>query len=89
MQARLTKAKLSITRRRLRFVIRAVGLLIVSFSIAFGFIAGSKADAAHYDPNLFAVGASTLFALACVALARNARAARDLHPRARAARREW
>ena len=69
MQARLTTAKLSITRRRLRFLIRAVGLLVVSFSIAFGFIAGSQADAAQYDPNLFAVGAATLFAIACVALA--------------------
>ena len=44
------------------------GLFVMSFSIAFGFIAGTEADRANYDPYLFAVGASAMFALACVAL---------------------
>jgi PAS domain S-box-containing protein len=40
-----------------------------TFGAAYGFIAGSRSDVSGYDPNAFAVGASFLFALACLGLA--------------------
>jgi signal transduction histidine kinase/CheY-like chemotaxis protein len=40
-----------------------------TFGGAYGFIAGSKSENSGYDPNAFAIGASFLFAIACVALA--------------------
>ena len=40
-----------------------------TFGGAYGFIAGSRSENSGYDPNAFAIGASFLFALACVALA--------------------
>jgi PAS domain S-box-containing protein len=42
-------------------------LFSAAFGGAYGFIAGSRTD--DYNPHLFAVGASFLFAVACVALA--------------------
>jgi len=39
-----------------------------TFGGAYGFIAGSRSPDSGYDPNSFAIGASFLFALACLAL---------------------
>ena len=49
-----------------------------AFGGAYGFIAGSRSENSGYDPNAFAIGASFLFALACVG-ARHAEHAAALH----------
>jgi PAS domain S-box-containing protein len=51
------------------FAIRSVMIFSATFGAAYGFIAGSRSENSGYDPNAFAVGASFLFALACLALA--------------------
>src|SRR4051812_1291662 len=66
-------------RRRLRRLARrypkaslAVRLFLIfsaAFGGAYGFIAGSRSENSGYNPHAFAMGASFLFALACVALA--------------------
>jgi signal transduction histidine kinase/CheY-like chemotaxis protein len=40
-----------------------------AFGGAYGFISGSRSESSGYDPQAFAIGASFLFALACLALA--------------------
>jgi PAS domain S-box-containing protein len=40
-----------------------------AFGGAYGFIAGSRSENSGYDPNAFAIGASFLFAIACLGLA--------------------
>ncbi len=40
-----------------------------AFGGAYGFITGSRSEDSGYDPHAFAIGASFLFAVACVALA--------------------
>ena len=40
-----------------------------AFGGAYGFISGSRVEGSGYDPHAFAIGASFLFALACLALA--------------------
>ncbi len=40
-----------------------------AFGGAYGFIDGSRSEKSGYDPNTFAIGASFLFAIACVAVA--------------------
>lgn len=59
------------TRRHPWLVIALRSFMIFSaaFGGAYGFIAGSRSDQAGYDPHAFAIGASFLFAIACVALA--------------------
>jgi PAS domain S-box-containing protein len=59
------------TRRHpwLTFSIRSFMIFSAAFGGAYGFISGSRSDNSGYDPNAFAIGASFLFALACVALA--------------------
>jgi signal transduction histidine kinase/CheY-like chemotaxis protein len=47
--------------------IRSVTIFSATFGGAYGFIKGSRTEA--YDPHAFALGASFLFALACLALA--------------------
>jgi signal transduction histidine kinase/DNA-binding response OmpR family regulator len=49
--------------------IRSFIIFSAAFGGAFGFIAGSLSEQSGYDPHTFAVGASLLFAMACVALA--------------------
>jgi signal transduction histidine kinase/CheY-like chemotaxis protein len=49
--------------------IRSFIVFSAAFGGAFGFIAGSLSEHSGYDPNTFAVGASFLFAMTCVALA--------------------
>jgi PAS domain S-box-containing protein len=51
------------------FSVRSFMIFSAAFGGAYGFIAGSRSENSGYDPNAFAIGASFLFALACVALA--------------------
>ncbi|THD71062.1 MAG: response regulator [Bradyrhizobium sp.] len=59
------------TRRHpwLTFAIRSFMIFSAAFGGAYGFIAGSRSESSGYDPHAFAIGASFLFAIACVALA--------------------
>src|SRR5260370_37166989 len=71
---RIFRIKLHIRRfaRRhpwLTFAVRSFMIFSATFGGAYGFIAGSKSENSGYDPNAFAIGASFLFAIACVALA--------------------
>src|SRR3984893_5420294 len=49
--------------------VRSFMIFSAAFGGAYGFIAGSRAEHSGYDPHAFAIGASFLFAIACVALA--------------------
>src|SRR3954451_23103721 len=49
--------------------IRSCFIFSAAFGGAYGFIAGSRSEGSGYDPHSFAIGASFLFAMACVALA--------------------
>ena len=53
----------------LTFTLRSFMIFSVVFGGAYGFIAGSRSESSGYDPHTFAIGASFLLALACVALA--------------------
>jgi PAS domain S-box-containing protein len=59
------------TRRHpwLVFSVRSFMIFSAAFGGAYGFIAGSRSEHSGYDPHAFAIGASFLFAIACVALA--------------------
>ena len=59
------------TRRHpwLTFTVRSFMIFSAAFGGAYGFIAGSRSEDSGYDPHAFAIGASFLFAVACVALA--------------------
>src|SRR5258708_465275 len=48
---------------------RSFLIFSAAFGGAYGFIAGSRSEGSGYDPHAFAMGASFLFSLACVALA--------------------
>src|SRR5579863_5833314 len=50
------------------FAVRSFMIFSAAFGGAYGFIAGSRSQDSGYDPNNFAIGASFLFALACLAL---------------------
>lgn len=54
---------------RVSFIIRSLMIFSATFGGAYGFISGSRSDNSGYDPHAFALGASFLFALACLALA--------------------
>jgi PAS domain S-box-containing protein len=49
--------------------IRSFMIFSAAFGGAYGFITGSRSPNSGYDPQAFAIGASFLFAIACVALA--------------------
>ena len=49
--------------------VRSVMIFSAAFGGAYGFIAGSRSENSGYDAHAFAIGASFLFAAACVALA--------------------
>jgi hypothetical protein len=51
------------------FTVRSFMIFSAAFGGSYGFIAGSRSPGSGYDPNTFAIGASFLFALACLALA--------------------
>ncbi|SHI14041.1 ATP-binding protein [Bradyrhizobium erythrophlei] len=53
----------------LTLAVRSFTIFSAAFGGAYGFIAGSRSPDSGYDPNAFAIGASFLFAIACVALA--------------------
>src|SRR5438445_12286125 len=53
--------------QRLVAVLRSFMIFSAAFGGAYGFVIGSRTD--KYDPHMFAIGVSGLFALACVALA--------------------
>ena len=54
---------------RIIFVVRSFLIFTAAFGAAYGFVAGATSKQAGYDPHSFAIGASFLFALACVGLA--------------------
>src|SRR5258707_2933669 len=71
---RVFRIKLRIRRftRRYPWLIIAVRSFMIfsaAFGGAYGFIAGSRSEGSGYEPHAFAIGASFLFAIACVALA--------------------
>lgn len=69
MRSRATMRKPAIVSRRLlSLVVRAAAITSMSFGIAFGFLSGASGQAAHYDPNSFAIGVSALFGAACGAI---------------------
>src|ERR1700759_3330060 len=55
--------------RRLLGAIRSLMVFSAAFGGAYGFIVGSRSEHSGYNPHAFAIGASFLFAIACVALA--------------------
>lgn len=74
MGRRIFRIKVRIRRfsRRhpwLGFAVRSFMIFSAAFGGAYGFISGSRSPDSGYDPHAFAIGASLLFALACVALA--------------------
>jgi signal transduction histidine kinase/CheY-like chemotaxis protein len=74
-----------LTRRhpRLWYALRAMSIFAVAFGASLGFLNGGASDVAGYNPHLFAVGASFLFAIACVAIALLIGRIRRLHGRIR------
>ncbi len=65
------------------FAVRSFMVFSAAFGGAYGFIAGSRSENSGYDPNAFAIGASFLFALACVGLATLSMRLRFIHKRLR------
>ena len=66
------KVRWRLFKRRYPWLIAAVRSFLMfsaAFGGAYGFIAGSTSENSGYDPHAFAIGASFLFAVACVALA--------------------
>jgi PAS domain S-box-containing protein len=71
---RAVQIKLGMRRfaRRHRWLTRAIRSFMIFSAVfggAYGFIAGSRSESSGYNPHTFALGASFLFALACVGLA--------------------
>lgn len=54
---------------RISAVLRSVMIFSATFAGAYGFVQGSRSEAAGYNPHIFALGVSFLFALSCLALA--------------------
>ena len=74
MKRRIFRIKVHVRRfaRRhpwLTFTVRSFMIFSAAFGGAYGFISGSRVEGSGYDPHAFAIGASFLFALACVGLA--------------------
>ena len=74
MMGRTFRIKLRIRRfaRRHRTVIGVIRSFVVfsaAFGGAYGFIAASRSEQSGYNPHAFAIGASFLFAIACLGLA--------------------
>ncbi len=69
MHRRATLGKPAIIARRgLSFIVRSAVIISMSFSVAFGFLAGATSPVAHYDPYMFAIGVASLFGASCGAL---------------------
>src|SRR5580692_13133813 len=74
MMGRMVRIKLHLRRfsRRhpwITLFVRSLAIFSAAFGGAYGFIAGSRSEHSGYDPNSFAIGASFLFAIACLTLA--------------------
>jgi PAS domain S-box-containing protein len=67
----------------LMFAFRSFTIFSAAFGGAYGFIAGSRSPDSGYNPHVFAIGASFLFALACVGLATLSMRLRWIHRRLR------
>src|SRR6202142_2215597 len=65
------------------FAVRSFMIFSAAFGGAYGFISGSRSETSGYDPNNFAIGASFLFALACLALATVSMRLRFVHKKLR------
>ena len=65
------------------FAVRSFMIFSATFGGAYGFISGSRSENSGYDPNAFAIGASFLFALACVGLATLSMRLRWMHKKLR------
>jgi len=65
------------------FSVRSFMVFSATFGGAYGFIVGSRAENSGYDPNAFAIGASFMFALACLGLAVQSMRLRFLHKKLR------
>jgi PAS domain S-box-containing protein len=83
---RMVWAKLHLRRfsRRHAWIavtVRSFVIFSAAFGGAYGFVTGSRSE--RYDPNTFAIGASFLFAIACLALATVSMRLRFLHKRFR------
>ncbi len=68
MRSLMRWLRILVSRQALTFLLRAAVILIMSFAMAFGFLAGSSSPSVNYDPYLFAVGTSALFGAACGAI---------------------
>ena len=69
MRHRATLGKPAIIARRgISFIVRSAVIISMSFSVAFGFLAGATSPVAHYDPYMFAIGVASLFGASCGAL---------------------
>jgi len=72
MHARIaaaSKQRFGFNRYTFAFALRAAIIFTISFAVPYGFLSGSRSEAAHYDPHLFALGTSALFAFACLGAA--------------------
>ena len=69
LRVKLRLRRLSRRYPRIISTIRSFMIFSATFGGAYGFIIGSRSENSGYDPNNFAIGASFLFALACVGLA--------------------
>ncbi|ETR77766.1 histidine kinase [Afipia sp. P52-10] len=67
LRARLLLRRFTRRHPRITGTIRALFFFMVAFSTAFGFVSGVRSQ--DYNPHVFAVGVSALFAVACAALA--------------------
>src|ERR1700761_2985490 len=72
VMGRIVRVKLHLRRfvRRhpwISITVRSIVIFSAAFGGGYGFISGSRSE--RYDPNNFAIGASFLFAIACLALA--------------------
>jgi PAS domain S-box-containing protein len=82
------RIKLGLHRFARRFpwlllAIRSFMIFSAAFGGAYGFIAGSRSEGSGYDPHAFAIGASFLFAIACVGLATLSMRLRWMHRKIR------
>ena len=85
---RMIRIKLHLRRfsRRhpwIAFAVRSFTIFSATFGSAYGFITGSRSEHSGYDPNAFAIGASFLFAIACLALATVSMRLRFVHRKMR------
>ncbi|MGP0088613.1 MAG: ATP-binding protein [Xanthobacteraceae bacterium] len=72
MHARIaaaSKQRFGFNRYTFGFALRAAIIFTMSFAVPYGFLSGSRSEVAHYDPHLFALGTSALFAFACLGAA--------------------